>query len=93
MSGGLERTEQSGKKRLKTKGWDDARRAAQRVRCSNNKPWESSTGPRTETGKAISSQNALRHGLYDAVYHDLSHYLLIQRDFVRGLVDKAGLNS
>jgi hypothetical protein len=87
----LERTEQSGKKEIKTKGWSDKRRAAQRARCLSAKPWESATGPRTDSGKATSSENALRHGLYDAAYRDLSHLLLIQCHFVQAVMDRAGL--
>jgi hypothetical protein len=30
------------------------------------KPWSQSTGPRTEKGKAVTSQNALVHGLRSA---------------------------
>lgn len=44
------------------KGWSDERRAAQAERCRANKPWKSSTGPRSEVGKEIVSRNALKHG-------------------------------
>jgi hypothetical protein len=35
---------------------------AARQRIVANKPWEKSTGPRTEEGKLKSSQNAFKHG-------------------------------
>ncbi|MHC5819391.1 MAG: hypothetical protein ACYT04_26805 [Nostoc sp.] len=35
---------------------------AARQRILANKPWEKSTGPRTQEGKARSSQNNFRHG-------------------------------
>ena len=44
------------------KGWTPERRARQAERIRQWKPWEKSTGPRTEAGKATSSQNALVHG-------------------------------
>ena len=44
------------------KGWTPDRRARQAERIRQWKPWEKSTGPRTEAGKAASSQNALAHG-------------------------------
>ena len=83
----LERTELSGKNRIKTKGWSIDQRKAQSARCSATKPWESATGPRTEDGKAASSKNALRHGLYDAAYHDLSHALVMQRGYIGQLME------
>ena len=36
--------------------------ASLRETIERNKPWERSTGPRTEDGKARSSRNALKHG-------------------------------
>ena len=48
------------------KGWTPERRAQQAVRIRQWKPWEKSTGPRTEEGKAASSQNALVHGARSA---------------------------
>lgn len=46
------------------KGWSPERVAAQRQRCMEQKPWRYSTGARTPLGKAISSQNSYKHGLY-----------------------------
>jgi len=30
------------------------------------KPWENSTGPKTDDGKAVSSKNSTKHGLWSA---------------------------
>ena len=30
------------------------------------RPWEKSTGPKTQAGKAISSRNSLKHGAFAA---------------------------
>jgi hypothetical protein len=49
-------------KRIKS-GWDDARRKRHAAAMRQWAPWTSSTGPRTRAGKAISSQNAYKHGL------------------------------
>jgi hypothetical protein len=38
-------------------GWDEARKAKQREAIHRWKPWEKSTGPRTEEGKAESAAN------------------------------------
>jgi len=38
-------------------------RQRRRERCLKNRPWEKSTGPKTEAGKLISSHNALKDGL------------------------------
>ena len=42
--------------------WTPERRQRQREIALKHKPWLSSTGPKTSEGKAISSQNALKHG-------------------------------
>lgn len=53
-------------------GWTEERRARQRELIRNWKPWEQSTGPRTEEGKACSSNNALVHGFYSqSAYKEL----------------------
>jgi len=43
-------------------GWTSERkkRAAELIQLW--KPWEKSTGPKTDYGKAVVSQNALKHG-------------------------------
>src|SRR5262249_1865814 len=45
-----------------TKGWSPERRAQQAARARALKPWLHTTGPKTDAGKARSSQNALKHG-------------------------------
>jgi hypothetical protein len=45
-----------------SKGWTDERRKRQAERIRAQKPWEKSTGPRSEAGKARSSLNAYKHG-------------------------------
>lgn len=42
--------------------WTPERRATQAARIRRLKPWEKSTGPRTEKGKAQSSRNAFNYG-------------------------------
>src|SRR3569832_1517372 len=46
-------------------GWTAERRARQAAMIRKWKPWEQSTGPRTEAGKGRSSQNAFLHGGYN----------------------------
>jgi hypothetical protein len=38
-------------------GWSDERRSKQSQLLKITRPWEKSTGPRTEAGKAASSRN------------------------------------
>jgi hypothetical protein len=44
------------------KGWTLERRARQAARARETQPWRHATGPRSETGKARSSMNGLKHG-------------------------------
>lgn len=48
------------------KQWTEERRKAQAERCRNKRPWEQSTGPKSEQGKARSSLNAFKHGNREA---------------------------
>ena len=47
-------------------GWTPERRKKQSQLIQNWKPWKNSTGPRTVQGRAISSMNALKHGMRSA---------------------------
>jgi hypothetical protein len=45
-------------------GWTEEKRQRERDRINQTKPWLQSTGAKTPYGKAISSQNAYKGGLY-----------------------------
>jgi hypothetical protein len=42
--------------------WTEQSRATQSTRIRQHKPWLKSTGPRTSSGKAITSRNAYKGG-------------------------------
>ena len=44
-------------------GWTPERRAKQAEAIRRWRPWERSTGPKTEAGKTASSMNAEKHGM------------------------------
>ena len=44
-------------------GWTPERRAKQAEAIKRWKPWERATGPKSDEGKAASSQNGLTHGM------------------------------
>lgn len=67
----------------KRRAWPAKRRAAQARRCSDSKPWEHNTGPKTEAGKARASQNALKTGYYSADMAELRRVLRTQKAFVK----------
>lgn len=48
-------------------GWTEEKRQAARNRIYQHQPWLKSTGAKTPEGKAISSQNAFKGGLYGRV--------------------------
>lgn len=43
-------------------GWTPERRARQAALIRTWRPWERSTGPKTEAGKAMVAKNAYKHG-------------------------------
>ncbi len=45
-----------------SKRWGPGKREAQRDAISQWRPWEASSGPVTEKGKAVVGQNATTHG-------------------------------
>ena len=50
------------------KGWTPERRARQAALIRRWQPWQRSTGPKTEAGKARCSMNALKHGCRGRAY-------------------------
>ena len=45
------------------RNWTPEERARQAAAIRRWKPWQQSSGPKTEAGKASASQNAFKHGL------------------------------
>ena len=43
-------------------GWSPERQAKQRAAIYRWRPWEQSSGPKTDAGKRRVAQNALKHG-------------------------------
>jgi hypothetical protein len=73
---------------MKSKGWTDERRAKRAADCRAAKLWQNSTGPKTDEGKAASSQNALKHGMRNADARELDRVLKIHNDFLKSIASK-----
>ena len=63
-------------------GWTLERRAKQAERIREWRPWERSSGPKTETGKAVVARNAWKGGTRQ-VLRELSRALSEQREVLR----------
>jgi len=55
--------------------WTKERRNAQAGNARKTKPWKFSTGPKTQEGKKVSSQNAIKHGLRGGILRKASIFL------------------
>ncbi|TNJ37408.1 hypothetical protein FGF68_04145 [Prosthecochloris vibrioformis] len=51
----------------KSTGWTPERRARQAEMIRKWKPWEKSTGPKTESGKAAAAKNADKGGYWKVI--------------------------
>ena len=72
-------------------GWSPERRQRQREAIQRWKPWEQSTGPRSEAGKARAAQNGRTHGLFDARSRELLRWATAMlREQRRGLKELRG---
>jgi hypothetical protein len=56
-------------------GWTVERRARQSDLIRTWRPWERSTGPRSNGGKSAAAMNAYKHGLRSAAWVDLRQRL------------------
>jgi len=68
-------------------GWTPERRAKQAQAIQRWKPWERSTGPVSEEGKAISSRNAFKGGhmqRFREMARELNKLLRMQRNSLEG---------
>ena len=63
-------------------GWTLERRASQAERIREWRPWERSSGPKTEAGKAVVACNAWKGGTRK-VLRELSRALSEQREVLR----------
>jgi hypothetical protein len=65
-----------------SKGWTDERRKKQAEMIRKHKPWEKSTGPKSQAGKGICAKNALKHGLYGQEVQIIRALLASNREFL-----------
>lgn len=73
----------------KTRGWTPKLRARQAARCRKQEPWRKSSGPKTESGKAAISQNALKHGLRSAEFRELCALLRAHAALTKAVAEEA----
>ncbi len=71
--------------RKKRRAYPPKHRALLAQKARENKPWEASTGPRTDAGKAAVSQNAITSGLHTAEIRNLRNALSRQAKILRDL--------
>ncbi len=70
-------------------GWTPERRAKQREAIQRWKPWEKSTGPKSDEGKARTAMNGYRGGQWiedRRIQKELSRMLKEQRQMVEEVV-------
>ena len=63
--------------------WTEQARQKQAEMIRQNKPWEKSTGPTSDEGKAQSARNATKTGLRGADYLALRRALITQSNYLR----------
>ena len=66
--------------------WTEERRKKQAEAIRRWKPWEKSTGPKTEKGKEASRLNAYKHGAYEAGSAEIREVLRLNAAFVSALL-------
>ena len=65
--------------------WTEEERKKQAEAIRRWKPWEQSTGPKTEDGKNRCKMNAFKSGFYTLEYKILRRALNHQKQFVKGV--------
>lgn len=65
-----------------TKGWTEERRRKQAEAIKKWKPWEKSTGPRTEAGKARTRLNAVQERRHAETTIEARKILKLHRTFM-----------
>lgn len=77
---------------MKSSKWQTHRTRKKSENCKKTKPWRHTTGPKTDAGKQISSQNALKRGNSTADMIALSNALYHQLGFINKIMDMHGFN-
>ena len=67
-------------------GWTPERRARQAEQIKQWRPWDKSTGPRSEEGKGKVAQNAYKGGYWDTM-RDLTRTLKEQKQLINSFLD------
>ncbi|PIZ03360.1 MAG: hypothetical protein COY58_09345 [Gammaproteobacteria bacterium CG_4_10_14_0_8_um_filter_38_16] len=67
--------------------WSKEARKKQSRLIHQWKPWAQSTGAKTETGKAVSKMNALKHGARSSNMRKLSQLIIDHKKALNELLD------
>ncbi len=68
-------------------GWTEERRKKQAEIIRQTRPWEKSTGPRSQAGKERASRNSFKDAGHDYKARHLRHALKLQRESLRALIE------
>lgn len=66
--------------------WNELEKLKQSELIRQTKPWEFSTGPKTQTGKERSKMNAFKHGACNSEIRSIIHHFVLLKRMLNRVV-------